>query len=42
MMQSSSFDKCVRYYNIEILELFYPELQLINTKHIIKNKLKDL
>ena len=34
MVQSNSFDNCVHCYNIEILNLFDPELQLI------KNKLK--
>ena len=29
-------------YNIEILNLFNPELQLVNTKSKIKNKLKEL
>ena len=28
-------------YNIEIMNLFDPELQLINTRPIIKNKLKE-
>ena len=28
-------------YNIKILNLFPPELQLINTKPMIKNKLKE-
>ena len=28
-------------YNVEILNLFDPELQLINTKPVIKNKLKQ-
>ena len=28
-------------YNVEILNLFDPELQLINTKPMIKNKLKQ-
>ena len=41
-MQSSSSENCVHRYNIEVLNLFYPELQLINTKPIIKNKLKEL
>ena len=39
-MQSNFFDNYVHRYNIEILNLFDPELQLINTKSIIKNKLK--
>ena len=42
VMQSSSPDDCVSHYNIEILNLFDPELQLSNTKSIIKNKLKVL
>ena len=32
MMQSSSFDICGHRYNIEIFNLFDPELQLINTE----------
>ena len=42
MMQSSSADGCVRVYNIEILNLFHPELQLINTKPAIENELNGL
>ena len=41
-MQSNSFDKYVHRYNIEILNLSDPELRLINTKPMIKNKLKEL
>ena len=40
--QSNSSDNCMHRYNIEILNLFDPELQLINTKPMIKNKLKEL
>ena len=40
--QSNSSDKYLHRYNIEILNLFHPELQLINTKPMIKNKLKEL
>ena len=40
-METSSFDNCVRNQSIEILNIFYPELQLINIKTIIENKLKD-
>ena len=29
-------DNCTHYYNVEILNLFYPELQSINTKLEIK------
>ena len=43
MMESNSSDNCLHhYFNIEILNLFDPELQLINTKPIIRNKLKEL
>ena len=41
-VQSNSSDNCMRCYNIEILNSFDPELQLINTNPIIKNKLKEL
>ena len=41
-MQSNSSDNCGHYYNIEILNLFDPELQLIYTKPIVKCKLKQL
>ena len=40
-MQSNSSDNCIRCYKVEILNLFDPELQLINTKQVIKNKLKE-
>ena len=42
IMQSNSCDKYVRHYDIEILNLFDLELQLIKTKPMIKNKLKEL
>ena len=42
MMQSSSADGCARVYNIEILNIFHPELQLINTKPGTENQLKGL
>ena len=42
MMQSSSSDDSLCHYNIKILNLFDMELQLINTKLIIKNKSKEL
>ena len=41
-MQSNSFDSCIHHYNVEILNIFDPELQLLNTKSMIKNKLKEL
>ena len=39
IMKSNSSDNCVHRYNIESLNLFDPELQLIITKPMIKNKL---
>ena len=41
-MQSNSSGHCILCYNVEILNRFDPELQLINTKPIIKSKLKEL
>ena len=41
-MQSNSSDNCTHHYNVENLNLFNPELQLINTKPVIKNKFKEL
>ena len=41
-MQSNSSNKNVHHHNIEILNLFDPELKLINMKPMIKNKLKEL
>ena len=40
MIQSCSSSNCVHQYNTEILNLFDLELQLINTKPMIKSKLK--
>ena len=40
IMQSSSSDKCVHRYNIEIFNLFDQVLQLADTKPMIINKLK--
>ena len=40
MMQSGSSDNCQCHCNIKVLNLFDPELQLINTNPVIKNKLK--
>ena len=42
MMQSSFPDNCLCHDNIKILNPFDPELQLINTKPMIKEKLKEL
>ena len=41
-MLSNSSRNCVHHYSVEIFNLFYPELQLVNTKLMIKNKLKEL
>ena len=41
MMQLSSSDNCLCNYNINISNLSDPELQLINIKPMIKNKLKE-
>ena len=42
IIQSNSSHNCVHRYNVEILNIFDPELQLIHTKPMIKNKLKEL
>ena len=39
---SNPSDNCVHHYNVDILNLFDPESQLINTKPVMKNKLKEL
>ena len=41
-MQSNSSDNCIHHCNVKILNLFDPELQLINTKPVINDKLKAL
>ena len=41
-VQSNSSDNCIHRYNVKILNLFNPELQLINTRPMIRNKLKEL
>ena len=41
-VQLNSSDNCVHHYNVKILNLFDPELQVTNTKPVIKNKLKEL
>ena len=42
IIQSNSSDKYVGRHNIKILNLFDPELQLIITKSMIKEKLKEM
>ena len=37
-----SSDNCIHLCNVEILKIFNPELQLVNTKPMIKNRLKEL
>ena len=39
-VQSYSSDNCIQFYNVEILSLFDPELELKNVEYAIKNKLK--
>ena len=39
-VQSNSCDNCIHCHSLEIWNLFDPELQLVNTKTMIKNKLK--
>ena len=41
IMESNSFNNGIHRYNIEILSVFDSKLQLINTKRMIKNKLKE-
>ena len=41
-MQSNTSDNCIHRYNVEISNLHDPGLQPINTKPMIKNKLKEL
>ena len=41
-VQPNPSDNCIHSYNVEILNIFDPEMQLINTKPMIKNKLKEL
>ena len=41
-VQSNCSDYCIHLYNVEILNVFDPELQLTNTKPMIKNTLKEL
>ena len=41
-VQSNSSDNCIHHYNVDIFNLFDPELQLINIKPMIKNKLQEL
>ena len=38
MMQSKSSNKCVHHYDVEILNISDPEIQLINTKPMVKKK----
>ena len=38
-MLTNSSDNFVHHYNVQILNVFYPEIQLSNTKSVIKNKL---
>ena len=42
IMQSNSSDKYLHRYNIEILSRFEPESELLNTRPMIENELKEL
>ena len=42
LMQSNSPDNCIHHSDIMVYNLFDRELQLGNTKPMIKNKLKEL
>ena len=41
-VESSYSGNCLNHYNVEILNVFDVELQLINTKPVIKNKFREL
>ena len=41
-VQLNSFGNSIHHYNVDILNLFDPELQLTNAKPVIKNKFKKL
>ena len=41
-MQSNSSDNCIHRYDVEVFNIFDPELQLTNTTPMIKNKSKEL
>ena len=41
-MQSNCSDNCIHCFNVDILSLFHTESKLINTKPVIKIKLKEL
>lgn len=41
IMQASSSDNFMHIYNINISNVYDLELQLISTKYVIRNKLKD-
>ena len=41
-MESNFSDNCVHHYNVDILNFFDPELQVINSKPVIKKKLDEL
>ena len=41
-MQSKSSNKYVHHYDVEILNISDPEIQLINTKPMVKKKIKRI
>ena len=41
-VQSISSDNCIHRNNVEILNIFHPKLELINTKPMIKKQIKRI
>ena len=41
LITPGEIENCIHCYNVEILNIFDPELQLLHTKPMIKNKLKE-
>ena len=41
-VQSNSSDNCIHRYNVKILNIFDPQLELIKTQPMIINRLKEL
>ena len=40
-VQSNFYDYCINHCNVEVLNLFDPDLQLMNIKPVIKNKFQN-
>ena len=41
-MKPNSSNNCIHHYNVDNLNLSDPELQLINTKPVIKGQIKRI